>query len=72
MRYRAQPKAVETVYKTFGGKEEHGGTDGWLVYFDNTEDTENARRLINMLPGWQAVPHPNVSDMIKISGATTY
>jgi hypothetical protein len=62
----APVKAVVTIFKTFRGVEERGGTDGWLVNFDNSSDEHNATLLINRLQGWKAEPHPNIKHMILI------
>ncbi len=65
----APTSAVLEVIKTFKGTEEIGGTDGWLVTFDDRGSFQNAISLINMLKGWRAEPHPNIKNMIQISGA---
>ncbi len=65
----APTSAVLEVIKTFKGTEEIGGTDGWLVTFDDRGSFQNAISLINMLKGWTAEPHPNIKNMIQISGA---
>ena len=64
----APVESVVRILKTFRGVEELGGTDGWLVTFDNVSDEQNATVLINMLKGWVAEPHPNIKHMIRISG----
>jgi hypothetical protein len=60
--------AVLEIIKTFRGVEEIGGTDGWLVTFDDRGTFQNSLTLINMLKGWKAEPHPNILNMIQISG----
>tara|TARA_Y100000034_G_C6555281_1_gene240083 strand:- start:182 stop:403 length:222 start_codon:yes stop_codon:yes gene_type:complete len=62
----APVKAVVTIFKTFRGVEEIGGTDGWLVTFQSDSDEQNATLLINRLQGWEAEPHPNILNMIRI------
>ena len=62
----APVEAVVTIFKTFRGREELGGTDGWLVEFDNSSDEQNATLLISRLQGWSAEPHPNCKHMIRI------
>ena len=64
----APTSAVLEVIKTFRGTEEIGGTDGWLVTFDDRGSFQNAISLINMLKGWGAEPHPNIKNMIRIFG----
>jgi hypothetical protein len=58
--------AVLEIIKTFRGVEEIGGTDGWLVTFDDRGTFQNALTLINMLKGWKAESHPNILNMIRI------
>lgn len=60
--------AVDHIIKAFDGVEELGGTDGWLVTFQNQEDTNSVIKLIDMLAGWKAAEHPNILHMIQISG----
>jgi len=60
--------AVDHIIKAFDGEPEHGGTDGWLVTFHNQEDTDSVIKLIDMLAGWKATEHPNILNMIQISG----
>jgi hypothetical protein len=67
-RPNAPTSAVLEIIKTFRGVEEIGGTDGWLVTFDDRGTFQNALTLINMLQGWKAEPHPNILNMIRISG----
>tara|TARA_B100000131_G_C17881175_1_gene518376 strand:+ start:198 stop:413 length:216 start_codon:yes stop_codon:yes gene_type:complete len=62
-------KAVNHIIKAFNGVEEVGGTDGWLVTFQNQKDTDNALKLIGMLQGWKATEHPNILHMIQIYGS---
>ena len=64
----APTSAVLEIIKTFRGVEEIGGTDGWLVTFDDRGTFQNACTLINMLKGWKAESHPNILNMIQISG----
>ena len=64
----APTSAVLEIIKTFRGVEEIGGDDGWLVTFDDRGTFQNALCLINMLNGWKAVSHPNILNMIRISG----
>ena len=64
----APVEAVITIFKTFRGVEELGGTDGWLVNFDNSSDEQNATLLINRLEGWKAEPEGNIKHMIRIQG----
>ena len=67
MKYPNAPiLAVNEIIKTFQGVEEHGGTDGWLVTFDDCSKFQNSLTLINMLKGWEAKPHPNILNMIRI------
>ncbi len=61
--------AVNQILKAFDGMTEMGGTDGWLVTFQNQEDTESVIKLIGMLNGWKATEHPNILHMIRIQGA---
>ena len=62
----APPEAVERIFKTFRGQV-LGGTDGWLVTFDNSSDESNATLLINRLMGWSAEPHEHFQHMIRIT-----
>ena len=64
----APTSAVIEVIKTFRGVTVTGGTDGWLVTFDDRGKFQNALSLINMLKGWEATADPNVKNMIQISG----
>tara|TARA_Y100001963_G_C6620088_1_gene371274 strand:- start:63 stop:284 length:222 start_codon:yes stop_codon:yes gene_type:complete len=64
----APTAAVLEVIKTFKGTEEVGGSDGWLVTFEDRGRFQNALALINMLKGWRAESHPNIKNMIQISG----
>tara|TARA_R100000008_G_C3563533_1_gene157675 strand:- start:347 stop:559 length:213 start_codon:yes stop_codon:yes gene_type:complete len=61
--------AVEHIVKAFDGLDEIGGSDGWLVTFQNREDTESVIKLISMLKGWKATKHPHILHMIQIQGA---
>jgi len=67
-RPNAPTTAVEHIIKSFDGVREHGGTDGWLVTFQNQEDVDSVIKLIEMLEGWKATEHPNILHMIQISG----
>jgi len=58
--------AVDEIIKTFRGVAEVGGTDGWLVTFDDHDKFQNSLALINMLQGWKAKRHPNILNMIRI------
>ena len=60
--------AVLEIIKTFRGVEEIGGTDGWLITFGDRGKFQNALSLINMLKGWKAESHPNIKNMIQITG----
>jgi hypothetical protein len=64
----APTSAVLEIIKTFRGVEEIGGDDGWLVTFDDRGKFQNSLTLINMLKGWKAESHPNILNMILISG----
>lgn len=64
----APATAVDEIIKAFRGVEELGGTDGWLVTFEERGKYQNAITLINMLKGWKAEPHPNIKNMIHIFG----
>jgi len=64
----APTRSVDIIIKAFRGTEERGGTDGWLVGFDNDSDEQHALLLINMLQGWRAEPYPNCRCMIQIEG----
>jgi len=66
---RAPITAVDHIIKAFDGVEEIGGTDGWLITFQNQEDTDSVIKLIDMLQGWTATKHRNILHMIQISGA---
>jgi len=61
--------AVEHIVKAFDGLDEIGGTDGWLVTFQNQEDTDSVIKLIEMLKGWKTTKHPHILHMIQIHGA---
>ena len=64
----APTTAVNHIIKSFNGEEEFGGSDGWLVTFQNQEDTESVIKLLEMLNGWKATEHPNILHMIRIRG----
>tara|TARA_B100000131_G_scaffold27433_1_gene26042 strand:- start:7111 stop:7326 length:216 start_codon:yes stop_codon:yes gene_type:complete len=64
----APVSAVDHIIKAFDGVTEMGGTDGWLVTFQNQEDTNSVIKLIEMLSGWKATKHPNILHMIRIQG----
>ena len=66
----APKSAVDHIVKSFNGEEEFGGGDGWLVTFQNQEDTEGVIKLVEMLNGWKANEHPNILHMIQIQGVT--
>jgi hypothetical protein len=65
----APVSAVDEIIKTFRGVEEIGGTDGWLVTFEDRSKFQSSLSLINMLKGWKAEPHPNIKNMIQIYSA---
>jgi len=65
---KAPITAVNHIIESFGGMEVAGGTDGWLVSFQNQEDTESVIKLVEMLNGWEATEHPNILHMIRIQG----
>ena len=65
---KAPQSAVNHIIKSFNGEEETGGSDGWLVTFQNQEDTESVIKLLEMLNGWKATEHPNILHMIRIRG----
>ena len=62
----APVEAVIRIFKTFRGREELGGTDGWLVEFENSSDEQNASLLIGRLEGWCTEPEGNIKHMIRI------
>ena len=64
----APATAIDHIIKAFDGVEEIGGTDGWLVLFQNQEDTDSVIKLVKMLQGWEATKHPNILHMIQIFG----
>jgi len=65
----APTSAVIEVIKTFRGVTVTGGTNGWLVAFDDRGKFQNALSLINMLKGWEATADPGIKNMIQISGS---
>ena len=65
----APKSAINHIIKTFNGEEELGGSEGWMVAFQNQEDTESVISLIEMLNGWNATEHPNILHMVRIQGA---
>ena len=61
--------AINHIIKAFDGVTEMGNTDGWLVTFQNQEDTNSVIKLIEMLNGWKATEHANILHMIQIQGS---
>ena len=67
---KAPQSAVNHIIKSFNGKEEFGGGDGWLVTFRSQEDTESVIKLVEMLNGWEATEHLNILHMVQIQGVS--
>jgi len=65
---KAPQSAINHIIKSFNGEEEFGGADGWLVTFQNQEDTESVIKLVTMLNGWEAHEHTNILHMVRIQG----
>ena len=59
--------AVEHIVQAFDGYGRRMILEPWLVSFPNEDHRESALKLINMLKGWIAEPHPGIQNVIQIS-----